>query len=94
MLNLVAMLSMLFIRLPVPDVSNVILGNCQNFRQGMNLHKSDVRTLNTDCLVDLHINWCLNIKYEHLKIPYFYCMPIYYSSSAHVLGVRDQRLFP
>ena len=62
----------------------------------MNLYKSDVRTLNTDCLADLHINWCLNIKYEHLKIPYFYCMPIYYSSSSssvRKLRVKDQDYF-
>ena len=50
------------------------IGETQNFHQRMNLHKSDVTTLNTDCLADLHINWCLNINYEHLKIPYFYCM--------------------
>ena len=66
------------------------IGETENFHQRMNLHKSDVKTLNTDCLVDLYINWCLNIKYEHLKILYFYCMPIYYSSSVRKLRVRDQ----
>ena len=50
-------------------------GETKDFRQRMNLHKSDVRTLNTDCLADLHINWCLNIKYEHLKIPIFIACP-------------------
>ena len=43
------------------------IGETQDFHQRMNLHKSDVRTLNTHCLADLHINWCLNIKYEHLN---------------------------
>ena len=42
------------------------------------------------CLADLHINWCLNIKYEHLMIQYFYCMSIYYSSSVCKLSVKDQ----
>ena len=69
------------------------IGETQDFRQRMNLHKSDVRMLNTDCLADLHINWCLNIKYEHLKIPYFYCMPIYYSSSVCKFRVKDQDYF-
>ena len=52
------------------------IGETQDFRQRMNLYKSDVITLYTDCLSDLYINWCLNIKYEHLNIPYFYCMRI------------------
>ena len=29
------------------------IGETQDFRQRMNLHKSDVRMLNTDCLADL-----------------------------------------
>ena len=69
------------------------IGETQDFRQHINLHKSDVITLITDCLADLHINWCLNIKYEHLKIPCFYYMPIYYSSSVHKLRVKDQDYF-
>ena len=69
------------------------IGYTQDFRQRMNLQKSDVRTLNTNWLADLHINWCLNIKYEHLRIPYFYCMPIYYSSSVCKLRVKDQDYF-
>ena len=69
------------------------IGETQDFRQRMNLRKSDVRTLNTDCLADLNINWCLNIKYEHLKIPYFYCMSFYYSDFVHKLRVKDQDYF-
>ena len=69
------------------------IGESQDFHQRMNLLKADVRTLNTDCLADLHINWCLSIKYEHLTIPYFYCMSIYYSSSVRKLRVKDQDYF-
>ena len=73
-------------------VYQIICAGCkqcetQDFLQRMNLHKSDIRILNTDYLADLHINWCLNIKYEHLTIPYFYWMPIYYSSSVRKLRV-------
>ena len=44
------------------------IGETQDFRQRMNLHKSDVRTLNTDCLADLHTNWYLNRNILRFRI--------------------------
>ena len=81
-------------------VYQIICAGCkqcetQDFHQRMNLHKSDIRILNTDCLPDLHINWCLNTKYEHVTIPYLFIGCTFITVALYVNSgwVKDQNYF-